>query len=669
MCEEWSPIERDASSTPDERVSDRSLDESDRQRPPALAVLDRIGDPVYAFDDDLNVTYANDAARALFGLAAGCARPNDATRGGCSPPSLFDEAHHRALERERRSPLTVDRYHEASDSWLEARLWPSATGVTVEVRDVTERNDRERRVAEDDTLRVIFEAAHDAIVLGDHRSITEANPAACELFGLERSELRGRSFVEFVADDECDIREEWRDFLETGRRRDIRRLALADGTERVVEYNAVANVVPGTHLAVLRDVTDARERERELEEQRQRLAALNHVNGVVREINAAIVNGSTRDDLETVACQTLADSPSYEFAFVADVDSNVVTTRVEAGVDGYLESIPLSIDADDPSGRGPIGRAIRTLEVQVTNDVLEDPTFRPWHDDARERGYASAAVIPIVHGGVLYGVLGVTSARPNAFSDEERAVVSQLGELLGHAIAAQERRRVLLGETVIELELVIDDATAMFDGPSMADRIVQFDRVVRIGDDQYLEYGSTSPETYPEVEELVDCVPHWDDVTVLEESGDQLTFELEITAPPMFSVIEAYGGYVDAAAIHDGDYITTILLPPGTDVRALVAEIESVYPGTRTLARRQRNLTRESIAKLVDRLTADLTPRQRTALEMAYATGYFEWPRTTSGEEVAETLDVTPATFHEHLRTAQRKLLDALFDEGERLEE
>lgn len=667
MSEEWSPIEPDTSACHDaaghdDCVPDRSLDDPNRERATTSAVLDRLSDPVYASDDELNLTYANDAARDLFELDS-VSRPHqpDVTREGRSLPRLFEDAHERALEEQ--SPLTVEEYHERSDAWLEARVSPSETGVTVQIRDQSDRPNCSQSFDEETSrLQTIFESAHDAILVGDDRSITDANPAASELFGLDRSELLGRSIMEFVDEDP---REAWKEFQEKGQRRVTHRLSLPNGDERIVESNAVANVFPGTHLSILRDVTEARERERELERQRERLAALNHVNGVVREINAAIVDGSTREELERTTCQTLAESPSYEFAFIADVETNSITSRVEAGIDGYVDSISLSTDADDPAGRGPFGRAVRTGEIQVATDLLEDPDFEPWYDDARERGYASVAAIPIVHDGVLYGVLDVTSARPNAFTDEEREVLGQLGEILGHAITAIERRRVLLGETVVELELVIDDATAMFDGPSMDGHAVQFDRVVGIGDDQYLEYGSTTPDAYQEVEELVECVPHWDDVTVLDESRDRVTFELAISSPPMFSVIEAHGGYVDAAALHDGDYHTTLHLPPGTDVRTLLEDLEEVYPGTRTLARRQRSHSSGPIEQVPDRLTENLTPRQRTALETAYATGYFEWPRTSSGEDVAETLDVTPATFHEHLRTAQRKLLDALFDEME----
>ncbi|MXR22074.1 helix-turn-helix domain-containing protein [Halobacterium bonnevillei] len=42
--------------------------------------------------------------------------------------------------------------------------------------------------------------------------------------------------------------------------------------------------------------------------------------------------------------------------------------------------------------------------------------------------------------------------------------------------------------------------------------------------------------------------------------------------------------------------------------------------------------------------------------------GYFDHPRGANGASVAAELGISPATFHEHLAAAQRKLLDSALD-------
>ena len=57
-----------------------------------------------------------------------------------------------------------------------------------------------------------------------------------------------------------------------------------------------------------------------------------------------------------------------------------------------------------------------------------------------------------------------------------------------------------------------------------------------------------------------------------------------------------------------------------------------------------------------------LTTRQLTALRKGYLGGFFDWPRDVSGEELADSMDICPSTFHQHLRAGERKLLTAVFE-------
>lgn len=72
----------------------------------------------------------------------------------------------------------------------------------------------------------------------------------------------------------------------------------------------------------------------------------------------------------------------------------------------------------------------------------------------------------------------------------------------------------------------------------------------------------------------------------------------------------------------------------------------------------------EGIRSAADRLGAGmfrpdaLSERQREAFELARERGYYEWPRATSAADLAVDLGVSKATFLEHLRKAEAKLLD-----------
>lgn len=53
-----------------------------------------------------------------------------------------------------------------------------------------------------------------------------------------------------------------------------------------------------------------------------------------------------------------------------------------------------------------------------------------------------------------------------------------------------------------------------------------------------------------------------------------------------------------------------------------------------------------------------LTDRQRTVLRVAYETGYYDYPRTATQEDVASELDITGSTVAEHLRNAEATLVE-----------
>lgn len=118
---------------------------------------------------------------------------------------------------------------------------------------------------EQDKFEAVFEESFDAIVvIDDDGRYIEVNEAAADLFALSRAELHGRSITEFVPDD-FELDAVWSAFMDAERDRDTFPLERADGTRRTVEYTAVTDIVPGQHLAVLRDVTERIELERRYE--------------------------------------------------------------------------------------------------------------------------------------------------------------------------------------------------------------------------------------------------------------------------------------------------------------------------------------------------------------------------------------------------------------------
>lgn len=416
---------------------------------------------------------------------------------------------------------------------------------------------------------------------------------------------------------------------------------------------SVANILA---TAINRHASD-----QQLVAQRERVGALNDLNGVIREITNAVIDQSTRAEIEAAVCERLAATDSYQLAWIGAVDraSNTVEIRTEAGVSGYTDEITVSVDSEDPLSGGPTARALQTGETQVVNDIPTNAGHDPWRDPVESYGFRSSAAIPIAHEGTMYGAVNIYADRSNAFERQERAVIDQLGEVVGHAIAAAERKRALLSTELTELEFRIRDVAATFDVTADIEGTTTFDTVVPIGDGEFLVYGTATDAAVDSLTQLVAVLPHWQAVD-FDTDDDPASFELRLTDPPILSEIASYGGYVEGAVIEDGDYRMTIHLAPTADVGQVADLVRAAYPNVEMLRRQQITTQHDGFRRIQRHLGETFTDRQSAALETAYHAGYFEWPRGHSATEIADTLGVAPATFHQHLRKAEKRVFDEL---------
>ena len=117
-------------------------------------------------------------------------------------------------------------------------------------------------------FRAVFDHALDAmVVLDEEGRFLRANPAAGELFGAAPDELRGRTIAEFMELGPVAARI-GHVFRKAEQRKGEFTMRNAAGKPAYVEYSATADFLPGRHLMVLRDISERKRQEAEI----QRLA-------------------------------------------------------------------------------------------------------------------------------------------------------------------------------------------------------------------------------------------------------------------------------------------------------------------------------------------------------------------------------------------------------------
>ncbi|WP_226005510.1 bacterio-opsin activator domain-containing protein [Natrinema salinisoli] len=425
-----------------------------------------------------------------------------------------------------------------------------------------------------------------------------------------------------------------------------------------------------TSELLIRTIHHAIERakqERERRQQREYLEALNRLNRIVHDITHAVITSETRADLEQQVCDRLAASDAYRFAWIGEVNpgSDRVVPKAAAGIeDGYLDEIDVTADESDEAGQGPSGTAIRTGQVQVMNDIQTNPDFEPWREQARARDYHASAAIPIVYEDLVYGVLNVYSSSSRAFDGPETGVLARIGEVVAHAVTAIERKDALVSDAVVELEFRIDEmAEPLVELTTTESCTIEFEQLVG-GDEVLLAYGTARDVSQETFADAVDRTHGIDDVRFLSVRRDELEFELVAPAAvSLFETIATHGGHVASATITDGEFRFVVELPRGRDTRRMIELINTQRDDVTYLAQRTTERSERTGSSVPSVLEEELTEKQRAAIETAFFAGYFDWPRGSTGEEIAERLGIAPATFNQHLRTAERKFFTAVLGE------
>jgi len=125
-------------------------------------------------------------------------------------------------------------------------------------------------------FKSIFDKALDIIlVANDQGQFQQVNNTACQKLGYEKEELLEMGVQDITYEPmKSYTNKKWEDFLRTGTDKGEYLLETKDGEVLPTEYRAVANIQPGQHLSILRDVSDYHQVKKELEVSEDRFSRL-----------------------------------------------------------------------------------------------------------------------------------------------------------------------------------------------------------------------------------------------------------------------------------------------------------------------------------------------------------------------------------------------------------
>jgi len=431
------------------------------------ALLDAVEDGLYVLDAAGRFEAVNDAMAALTGY------PTERLVGS-HVSLIIDEA------TEVRAVAEIERLHgsDATATTFETTIAPAdgepfpvedhltlltddageITGVAGVVRDVSDRRERE---AELERYEAIIEAVDDAVyALDDAGRFEVVNDALTDLTGYDREELLGEHTAvikddETVAAAEDKLRELLRgNDVETTFELPLQRESGPAVTceDHMTMLTDDEGAFDGT-AGVIRDITDRKERERQLRQARERFADL-------LDSSEALLDAHSREAVAEVVTDAAADALGFDHTLVRlyDPDGDRLVAVTGSGSGDEAERPTYAADEGGPGAAFAAGE-IRHYPADFAVDGAK--TGASAGPDV-ETGASVTVDLPPGIVEALYvplgerGVLSIGATERGAFDERDRSMVEILA-----SNAAVAFERVAYEEELVQYRTVLENVQDM----------------------------------------------------------------------------------------------------------------------------------------------------------------------------------------------------------------
>jgi len=428
----------------------RLFEETGRLKAFNESIVQGIAEGILIEDGEGRITFVNPAMEAMLGY------PAQALLGRSWKLIVPDDQIGSVSRRMERRPEGVGGRYEAvllAESGRRVPVVVAAqpmfegghfSGVLSAFTDITERVRAERELQERRLyLEAVLASAPDAIVTVDAQGcLVEWNSGAERLFGYSRDEVIGRQLDELVTNP---------DTLEEAVANTRRVLGgKAVPPTETVRYRKqgtpVDVLLAGSPILVDDDLTGVVGVYTDIGERKHAERALRKANRglqVLSRSHEILSRAKDMPDLLTAVCRAAVGVGGYRLAWVgiAEQDTDrLVRPVAQAGFEeGYLDTVQITWD-DSERGHGPTGTAIRNGRPAIARNVLTDPAFAPWREQAIRRGYASCIALPLMAQGRAFGALSIYAAEADAFDVEEVDLLAEVANNLAYGMTALQTR-------------------------------------------------------------------------------------------------------------------------------------------------------------------------------------------------------------------------------------
>ena len=401
-------------------------------------VLESITDGYYALDNEWRFMEMNRATELHFRNFAEALNGKVIWDITSTPEnSTIYKKFHKAVSTQKIIHFEIESEFQPGN-WSEIHLYPRDGILEVYFRDITKRKQAEEALKESESLlRAVMEGTSDPIYVKDIESrIIMCNPALSEVVGKPLEDIIGKTYAEYYDDSATGqmLRENDLQIISSGESLTIEETIVTSIGSRTflsskTPYcNASGKIIGITGIS--HDITERKRGEDELNKLNRTLTALSSS-------SRAMMHIQNEQEYLAEVCRIVVEDCGHAMVWIGYTENDESKSVHPAAYSGfeerYLETLELTW-ADTERGHGPTGTAIRTGKPSLCRNMLTDPCFGPWREEALKRGYASSIVLPLAAHGDVFGALTIYSREPDPFSESEIKFLTELANDLAYGI-------------------------------------------------------------------------------------------------------------------------------------------------------------------------------------------------------------------------------------------
>ncbi|MDQ6718457.1 MAG: PAS domain S-box protein [Gemmatimonadota bacterium] len=170
----------------------------------------------------------------------------------------------------------------------------------------------------------------------------------------------------------------------------------------------------------------------DIKEEHLEFTRVNRALKLVIAATTAVIQIKTEPELLAEICRIATEVGGYAMAWIGyavdDEEKSITPVAYSGAEDGYLSESKVTWDANNPTGRGPAGVAIRTGKAVVSDEFAIDPRLEPWRSAANRRGYTGAIALPLRNAKRTYGLIALYCIDSGPPNEEEIDLLEKLAD-------------------------------------------------------------------------------------------------------------------------------------------------------------------------------------------------------------------------------------------------